>query len=84
MSEQLTTSTSLDRYEVRSSVRVRTESAVFLRRAFGFSLGATFCLIFLQGFGPWGFHLSEPFLHWLGVATVGQVAGLFAMVLRLK
>ena len=70
--------------EVRSNVRVRTESAAFLRKAFAFSLLMTFGAIFFQGFQLWGFHLSETFLNWLGGATVGQVAGLFAMVLRQK
>jgi hypothetical protein len=44
----------------------------------------TFGVIYCHGFGLWGFHLSEPFLHWLGAVTVGQVTGLFAMVLRQK
>lgn len=70
--------------EVRSNVRVRMESAAFLRKAFGFSLLMTFGAIFFQGFQLWGFHLSEPFLNWLGGATVGQVGGLFVMVLRQK
>ena len=67
---------------LRTEAQVRTESAVFLRRAFGFSLVMTFAAIFCQGFHWGGFHLSEPFLNWLGAVTVGQVAGLFAMVLR--
>jgi hypothetical protein len=70
--------------EVRGAVRIRAESAVFLRRAFGFSLAMSFGVILCQGFHLWGFHLTESFLHWLGGATVGQVAGLFAMVLRQK
>jgi hypothetical protein len=74
----------LRKIEVKSSVKIRLESACFLRRAFGFSLCMTFLIFFFQGFGLWGFHLSETFLPWLGAATVGQVAGLFAMVLRLK
>jgi hypothetical protein len=70
--------------EVRSGIKIRTEAAEFLRRAFGLSLCMSFTVIFLQGFSLWGFHLSETFLNWLGAATVGQVAGLFAMVLRQK
>jgi len=68
--------------ETRAAIRLRTQAFCFLRRAFGFSLGATFGIIVLQGFHLWGFQLSDGFLNWLGVATVGQVAGLFTMVLR--
>lgn len=68
--------------EARSNIKIRAQAAVFLRNAFAFSLLMTFGVIFLEGFGLWGFHLSESFLNWLGAATVGQVAGLFAMVIR--
>jgi hypothetical protein len=81
---QLTTSQNLRRVEVKSRIRVRTESALFLRKTFGFSLFMTFGIIFCQGFHVWGFHLSDAFLHWLGAATVGQVSALLAMVLRQK
>lgn len=71
---------------LREKRRLATESknAQFLRRAFGASLILTYACIFLQGFGILGFHLTEQFLNWLGGATIGQTAGLFAMVLRQK
>jgi hypothetical protein len=68
--------------ESRAAIRLRAQAFCFLRRAFGFSLVTTFGIIFLQGFHLWGFQLSDAFLNWLGGATVGQVAGLFAMVVK--
>jgi hypothetical protein len=37
-----------------------------------------------QGFNFTGFHLSEQSLNWLGAATIGQIAGLLAIVIRQK
>jgi hypothetical protein len=73
--------TTLD-YEVRQRLCCFKQNARFLRRIFGFTILMTFAIILCQGFHVVGFHLSETFLHWLGAATVGEVAGLFAMVLR--
>jgi hypothetical protein len=84
MMKSSTVSHDLQIVETSSRVRVRLDSAIFLRKAFGFSLFMTFGAIFCQGFHLWGFQLSDQFLNWLGGATVGQVGGLFAMVLRQK
>ncbi|MBA3612561.1 MAG: hypothetical protein H0W49_06525 [Nitrospirales bacterium] len=40
---------------------------------------ATVTVIFLQGFQLAGFQLEKDFLHWLGIPTVGQVAGLMVL-----
>jgi hypothetical protein len=69
-------------FEIRADARVRWHASRFLAKALGGSLAATFGIIILQGFHLWGFTLSEPFLHWLGAATVGELAGLAAMVWR--
>ena len=42
----------------------------------------TVSVVFLQGFHAWGFNLPISFLHWLGVATVGEVAGLLYLVIN--
>jgi hypothetical protein len=52
----------------------------FLFWAYGGLLAATIGIILLQGFRAWGFALDLGFLRWLGAATVGEVAGLAALV----
>ena len=49
---------------------------------FGFCVICTFTIFFLQGFNAWGFHLPENLLHWLGAATVGEVATITVIVYR--
>jgi hypothetical protein len=61
-----------------------SKNAQFLRRAFATALALTYTCILLQGFGVFGFHLTDSFLNWLGCATVGELGGLLAMVLRQK
>ena len=73
---------SLTLLQTRAEIRIRSQASRFLAKAFGFSLTATFGIIMVQGFHVWGFTLSETFLNWLGVATIGQVAGLLSMVWR--
>jgi hypothetical protein len=71
-----------DLIESKASVRIRSQASRFLIKAFAGTLVATFTLIFLQGFHLWGFTLPEAFLHWIGVATIGELGGLLAMVWR--
>jgi hypothetical protein len=72
----------IERFKARANIRLRADMARFLRRAFGWSLVATFGLYFCQGFHVLGFALSEAEMHWLGGATIGQIAGLLAVVVR--
>jgi hypothetical protein len=46
---------------------------IFLFWVYGPAVAATFTIIFLQGFGAWGFHLEAGFLNWLGAATIGEL-----------
>jgi len=61
--------------QTRAEIRIRSQASRFLAKALGCSLTATFGIIVLQGFHLWGFSLPEPFLNWLGGATIGQVGG---------
>jgi hypothetical protein len=81
---ELTTEDYVKRIRVESALSVRERTVGFLRKAYGFSIFCTFVLFFLQGFGALGFNLNMNFLQWLGAATVAQIAGLFAMVLKVK
>ncbi len=47
---------------------------------FGFSVAATYAIIVLRGLRFLDY--PDSFLHWLGGATVGQTAGLLALVVR--
>jgi len=69
---------------IESDQAIKRETIRFLRRAYCCSLIATFLIILLQGFKLGGFTLPDSFLHWLGGATVGQIAGLFVMAFRAK
>jgi hypothetical protein len=48
--------------------------------AFFFAIIETFSLILLRGFGR--ITLPDKFMHWLGVATVGQVAGMLVWIIK--
>ena len=70
--------------EMENRLEMRSRNAAFLRKAFAVSLTVSLGAYVLQGFQFKGFHLSEASLNWLGVATIGQIAALFAMVIRQK
>jgi hypothetical protein len=80
--ERLSVTEYAQKVTVECDVEIRRKTVGFLQKAYGFSLLMTFTIIFFQGFNVGGFKLSDSFLQWLGVATVGQVAGLFAMAIR--
>jgi len=40
----------------------------------------TLAIFFLEGFQTGGFKLSDPVLHWIGAATVGEIGTLATMV----
>jgi hypothetical protein len=64
------------------SWRLRGISVITLLWAYGFVIIATFTIFFLQGFQLGGFHLPDKVLLWLGGATVGEIAGLLMMSIR--
>ncbi len=68
--------------ENESIVNLRKGAMNFLYAAYGGILLFTMSIIYLQGFKIWGFHLEPEFLHWLGGATVGEVAGLAVLAYR--
>lgn len=72
----------LQKAEAKSRVKNTTENLKFFRRAFGATLVLTFGAVYLQGLGA--FHLSDGIIYCLCAATVGQLAGLFVLVLRQK
>jgi hypothetical protein len=56
--------------------RLREKALNFLMIAFGGLLIATISIFLFQGFKLWGFFLPESLLHWLGGATISQIASL--------
>lgn len=72
----------LHKLETKSRVKNHSDNLKFFRRAFGFTLVLTFGVVYLQGAGV--FQLSNGIIYSLCCATVGQLAGLFVLVLRQK
>jgi len=70
----------LHKLETRCRVKNHSENLKFFRRAFGVTLALTFGVVYLQGAGV--FQLSNGIIYSLCAATVGQLAGLFVLVLR--
>jgi len=62
------------------TIDLRERLVKFLIPAYSTAIGATLCIIFFQGFNLWGFKLAPNFIKWIGAATVGEVAGLLAIV----
>jgi hypothetical protein len=54
----------------------------FLLRAYGGLLAASVIIFLLQGFGIWGFKLSETVLKFIGAGTIGEIGGLLALTFR--
>jgi hypothetical protein len=66
--------------EITSNVRMREKVVSFLGWAYGGTIFATFVIFFLQGFKVAGFNLDTGLLMRIGIATVGEIAGLAALV----
>jgi hypothetical protein len=54
----------------------------FLLRAYGGLLATSVIIFLLQGFGTWGFKLSETVLKFIGAGTIGEIGGLLALTFR--
>ena len=65
-----------------SELRLRERSVYLMLSLFALGLVSTFVIIFFEGFHVGGFDLPDEFLHWLGGATVGEVAGLLVITFR--
>jgi hypothetical protein len=63
---------------VVSDITNRSRIVTFLLSAYGFLLVTTMAMYFLQGFKPYGFHLEEADMQYLGKAVIGEVGGLLA------
>lgn len=63
-----------------SHIRIKERIILFLFIVYGLAIGATFLLFFLRGFGLISLTLSE--MKWLGGAVIGELAGLFAIVIK--
>jgi hypothetical protein len=72
----------IQKAEFKNRVKNNSENLRFFRWAFGATLLLTFGVVYLQGYGV--FHLSDGIIYSLCGATVGQLAGLFVLVLRQK
>lgn len=55
-------------------------SLIFLLRLFAATVFATFLIFLLNGLGIT--KLPDEFMHWLGAATVGEVAGMVFVIVR--
>ncbi|MFQ6056244.1 MAG: hypothetical protein ACE5J3_09735 [Methanosarcinales archaeon] len=58
----------------------REKIVTFLLFAYGFALVATFALFFFKGFNF--ISLGESEMKWIGGAIIGELAGLFALVIK--
>src|SRR5712691_1535347 len=78
--QRLTPKEYIEHEEAMSNIALREHAASFLFKAYASLLAASVLIIFLQGFQIWGFMLDAGFLNWLCAATIGEVAGLAALV----
>lgn len=65
-----------------SDLQMRERAVYLMLAIFSLTVLSTLLMLNFEGFGAWGFDLPDPFLHWLGVATVGEVAGLLVITFR--
>jgi hypothetical protein len=70
----------LEVLERLSTVRGRERATTFLFITYGGLLFCTIVIILFQGFNFLGFQLESSFLHWLGVATIGEICTLGSLV----
>jgi len=79
-SENLPTNEFVEKAKELSAIDERRKALTFLFFAYGMLLVATISIFFLQGFKFKGFNLDNSLIHWLGGATITEVAGLAALV----
>jgi hypothetical protein len=78
--DNLTPKEIVERATAFHTMDLQKQAVRFLFVAYGGLLASTMAVIFLQGFHFGGFQLDQTFLNWLGGATIGEVAGLAALV----
>jgi hypothetical protein len=78
--KKLTVEQFVKREYALSNIRIKERIVLFLLIAYGMAIAATFLLFYLRGFGLVALSLTE--MKWLGGAVVGELAGLFAIVIK--
>jgi hypothetical protein len=72
----------ISRYAELQTIEQRNKAVKWSLRVFAATLFCTFGIYLLEGFRVMGFSLPEPLLKGLGWSTIGQVAGLVAVVFK--
>ncbi|KPJ51309.1 hypothetical protein AMJ40_00455 [candidate division TA06 bacterium DG_26] len=78
--KKLTVEEFVKREYALSEIRIKEKIVLFLLIFYGAAIGATFLLFYLRGFGL--ISLSTTEMKWLGGAVIGELAGLFAIVVK--
>lgn len=78
--KKLTVEEFIKREYALSEIHIREKIVLFLLIFYGIAIGASFLLFFLRGFGL--ISLSSSEMKWLGGAIIGELAGLFAIVIK--
>jgi hypothetical protein len=66
-----------------SDLTMKSRIVTFLLWAYGGLLATTIGVFLLQGFSQYtGFSLDQGTLHWLGAASIGEIAGLLTITVR--
>lgn len=65
---------------LRAEIWMKKIAIIFLLSAYAGVLICTFLIYFFQGFQWHGFNLERSLLRWLGAVTIGEIAGLAALV----
>ncbi len=81
-SELLTIGDFIQKAKAEHEIEMQAILVKWLVKAFVFLLVSTVIIIFLQGFKAFGFELEKGFLHWLGGAAVGEVAGILVIIIK--
>lgn len=78
--KKLTAEEFIKREYTLSEIRIKERIVTFLLVFYGVAIVATFFLFYLRGFGLLSLSLTE--MKWLGGAVIGELAGLFAIVIK--
>lgn len=78
--EELAIEEFIQKERALSDIGIRETIVRFLLWAYGFSIVATFGLFYLEGLGRSS--LGKELMNWLGGAVIGELAGLFALVVK--
>lgn len=78
--EELSVAELIKKERALSDIGIRERIVGFLLGAYGFTILATFGLFYLEGLGM--ISLGKSIMNWLGGAVIGELAGLFSLVIR--